>query len=93
MEGGDLNSFINRFKLLVRHAGYRPDELLVLQKFTNRLPFCYVFITGHQTYLFLLPYPPLSRSVPPYHTQITSDCPFLFSYPLSPLSLIVPYTI
>ena len=39
MEGGDLDGFINHFELWVRHAGYRPDESLVLQKFTDRLPF------------------------------------------------------
>ena len=39
MEGGDLDGFINRFELLVCHARYRPDEVLVLQKFTDGLPF------------------------------------------------------
>ena len=39
MEGGDLDGFINLFKLLVCHAGYNPDESLVLQKFTDGLPF------------------------------------------------------
>ena len=39
MEGGDLDGFINRFELLVCHAGYRPNKYLVLQKFTDDLPF------------------------------------------------------
>ena len=39
MEGGDLDSFINFLELLVCHAGYRPDKSLVLQKFTDGLPF------------------------------------------------------
>ena len=39
MEGGDLDGFINRFELLVCHAGYWPDNSLVLQKFTDSLPF------------------------------------------------------
>ena len=39
MEGGDLDGFINHFELLVHHAGYRPDKFLVLQKFTDGLPF------------------------------------------------------
>ena len=38
MEGGDLDGFINRFEILVRHAGYDPDHSLVLQKFTDGLP-------------------------------------------------------
>lgn len=39
MEGGDLDGFINHFELLVCHAGYRLDDSLVLQKFTDGLPF------------------------------------------------------
>ena len=39
MEGGDLDGFINHFELWVCHVGYRPDESLVLQKFTDGLPF------------------------------------------------------
>ena len=38
MEGGDLDGFINRFEILVRHAGYDPDHSMVLQKFTDGLP-------------------------------------------------------
>ena len=38
MEKGDLDSFINRFKILVRHARYDPDHAMVLRKFTDGLP-------------------------------------------------------
>ena len=38
MEGGDLDGFINRFEILVRHANYDPDHSMVLQKFTDGLP-------------------------------------------------------
>ena len=38
MENGDLDGFINCFKILVRHANYDPDHSMVLQKFTDRLP-------------------------------------------------------
>lgn len=55
MEGGDLDGFINRFELLVCHAGYRPDEDLVLQKFTDGHPsgmYKAIYKSGHipQTY-------------------------------------------
>ena len=39
MEKGDLDSFINRFEILVRHARYDPDHPMVLRKFTDGLPF------------------------------------------------------
>lgn len=38
MENGNLDGFINKFDLLVHHAGYNPDERLALQKFTAGLP-------------------------------------------------------
>ena len=38
MENGDLDGFINCFKILVHHANYDPDHSMVLQKFTDRLP-------------------------------------------------------
>lgn len=38
MEGGDIDGFINKFKILVCHAGYDPDASLKLQKFTDGLP-------------------------------------------------------
>ena len=38
MEKGDLDGFINRFEILVRHAQYDPDHSMVLRKFTDGLP-------------------------------------------------------
>ena len=38
MEKGDLDGFINRFEILVRHAHYDPDHAMVLRKFTDGLP-------------------------------------------------------
>ena len=38
MEKGDLDSFINRFEILVHHAQYDPDHPMVLRKFTDGLP-------------------------------------------------------
>ena len=38
MEKGDLDGFINRFEILVRHAHYDPDHPMVLRKFTDGLP-------------------------------------------------------
>ena len=38
MEKGDLDGFINRFEILVRHARYDPDHPMVLRKFTDGLP-------------------------------------------------------
>ena len=38
MERGDLDGFINRFEILVRHAQYDPDHSMVLRKFTDGLP-------------------------------------------------------
>ena len=38
MEKGDLDGFINHFKILVHHARYDPDHPMVLRKFTDGLP-------------------------------------------------------
>ena len=38
MEKGDLDGFINRFKILVCHTRYDPDHPMVLRKFTDGLP-------------------------------------------------------
>ena len=38
MEKGDLDGFINRFEILVRHACYDPNHPMVLHKFTDGLP-------------------------------------------------------
>ena len=38
MEKGDLDDFINHFKILVHHARYDPDRPMVLRKFTDGLP-------------------------------------------------------
>ena len=49
MEKGDLDGFINRFEILVRHAQYNPDHSMVLQKFTDGLPFeMYKMIFGRE---------------------------------------------
>ena len=38
MEKGDLDGFINRFEILVRHTHYDPNHAMVLRKFTDGLP-------------------------------------------------------
>ena len=38
MEKGNLDGYINRFEILVRHTRYDPDHSMVLQKFTDGLP-------------------------------------------------------
>ena len=38
MEKGDLDSFINRFEILVCHTHYNPNHSMVLRKFTDGLP-------------------------------------------------------
>lgn len=38
MENSQLNKFVNKFELLVLHAGLNPDSTLVLHKFTYGLP-------------------------------------------------------
>ena len=49
MEKGDLDGFINRFEILVRHANYNPDHSMVLRKFTDGLPLeMYKIIYGRE---------------------------------------------